>query len=1075
MFHLRQELEPARARGAAGEVLVTRGRGYLLRADREHLDAARFQDGFTAGRAALDAGRYAEAAQTLRQALDLWRSRVLADLADYAFIRPEAARLEELRLAALEARIDADLALGRHDTLTAELEQLAADYPLRERLHGQLMLALYRCGRQAEALAAYRRARDLLATELGIDPGEPLQHLHASVLAQDPALDWSVGSGTLAWGRRADPDSPVTGPVRGPPRPRPVADGHELSWSRRRVRRLLAIGSVLALAAAVCIVVVARPWAGGPTGVPANSVGLLDPAGGRVGAPVSVGSPTGLAYGDGSVWAVDSTQGMLSRINPATHAVIEQIPVGSAPTAVAVTGQDVWVTNSGDGTVSRINAMAELVVQTIPVGNFPVAIASGRSGVWVANEGDDTVDRIDPATGVVTRSGVQVGARPDGIAVGPDGVWVANSQDGTVTQIDPATGQPGGPVSVGSGPAGIAITRGAVWVANSLDLTVSKINPATDTVTAVIDVGDGPSAIVAAKNTIWVSDEFDATLDRIDPRTREVTRTVFVGSSPQGLVATPSGVWVAAHAFAAASHLGGTLTVVDPALPTTDPTQESWPTGYPAQAMVYDGLVALRRSGGAPGLTLVPDLAMRLPRPVDGGMTYMFTLRRGIRYSNGAPVRASDFLRGFERQITMGVDPGYYEEILGAEACRQHPLRCDLSAGIIVNDAMGTVIFRLNQADPDFLYKLALTFAVPAAPGAPPHRVVKGPPFLPGTGPYMISQYRPNASFTLVRNPYFRQWSYAAQPAGYPSVIRYEAVTSQRKMESAVIASRADLAAIGTDDQSLANRYPTRVHTTLKLWNTFLFLNTRQPPFTNIKARQAVNYAIDRARILQLSHLPPGEATVTCQILPADFPGHQNYCPYTAGIKNGVWHGPDMEKAIRLVKDSRTMNAPVTIWTFTGFADTAVGSYLTRLLKELGYRASLRAVSTGRFFSAVSNFRSKIQMGLNAWGSDFPDASTFFLPVLSCRSFYRDPTNTNNLAEFCDPRLDTLASQARAAQPTNPAAARRLWAQADRIATDEAPWVPIFNGGDTQFVSSRVGNYQESPQYGPLLDQMWVR
>ena len=179
VFHLRRALEPDRARGAAGGVLVTRGRGYLLRVDREHLDAAPFQDGLTAGRAALEAGRYAEAAETLRTALGLWRGPVLADLADYAFTRPEAARLEELRLAALEARIDADLALGRHDALTAELEQLAAEHPLRERLHGQLMLALYRCGRQADALAAYRRARDLLADELGIDPGEPLQRLHA--------------------------------------------------------------------------------------------------------------------------------------------------------------------------------------------------------------------------------------------------------------------------------------------------------------------------------------------------------------------------------------------------------------------------------------------------------------------------------------------------------------------------------------------------------------------------------------------------------------------------------------------------------------------------------------------------------------------------------------------------------------------------------------------------------------------------------------------------------------------------------------------------------------------------------
>src|SRR5690348_11874902 len=185
VFHLRRALEPDRARGAAGDVLVTRDRGYLLRVNREHLDAARFQDGFTAGRAALEAGRYAEAAETLRRALGRWRGPVLADLADYAFTRPEAARLEELRLAALEARIDADLALGRHDALTAELEQLAAEHPLRERLHGQLMVALYRCDRQAEALAAYRRARDLLADELGIDPGESLERLHSAVLPHD--------------------------------------------------------------------------------------------------------------------------------------------------------------------------------------------------------------------------------------------------------------------------------------------------------------------------------------------------------------------------------------------------------------------------------------------------------------------------------------------------------------------------------------------------------------------------------------------------------------------------------------------------------------------------------------------------------------------------------------------------------------------------------------------------------------------------------------------------------------------------------------------------------------------------
>jgi len=1071
--HLRRVLEPGRAPGAAGEVLVTRGRGYLLRVGREQLDAARFQDGFTAGRAALEEGRPREAAQLLRQALDLWRGPVLADLADYAFTRSESVRLEELRLATLEARIDADLALGRHDALTAELEQLVAAHPLRERLHGQLMLALYRCGRQADALAAYQRVRDLLTGELGIDPGEPLQRLHASVLAHDPELDWRPGSQplTLAEDHRADVAPPIMSPSPRPPGPHQAAGRRERQWARHHARRLLVIGSALAVAATACIVAVARPWANGPAGLPANSVGLIS-AGGRVGAPVTVGSPAGLAYGDGSVWAVDSADGTISRINPATHTVVGQIPVGSDPAAVAVTGGNVWVANSGDGTVSRINAAAGKVVQTITVGNLPAAIASGPSGVWVANEADDTVDQINPTTGTVTRRGVPVGGRPDGIAVGPHAVWVADGEDGTVTRIDPATGQPSGPLPVGAGPEGIAVTPTAVWVANSLDLTVSKIDPATGIVTHTIPVGDGPSTIVATRNAIWVSDEFNATLDRINPQTDRVDRVIPVASSPQGMAAAGSGVWVAADPFATASHRGGTLTEVGADFPTPDPA-----AAYDFSSTlvtVYDGLVALRRAGGLTGLTLVPDLAITLPRPAGGGTMYTFTLRRGMRYSDGTLVRASDFRRGIQRALSFGPAPDYYEGILGGQACHQEPRRCDLSAGIVADDATGTVTFHLREADPDFLYKLALLFAAPAPPGTPDRPITRAP-FLPGTGPYMISQYRPNASFTLVRNPHFRQWSYAAQPAGYPAVIRDENVASDDRQYSAVIAGRADLMLANVDDRSLAIQYPTRVHSALTLWTDYVFLNTRQPPFTNLEARRAVDYAIDRARLVQLDQEAPGQETVTCQILPADFPGHQNYCPYTTGPKDGSWHGPDVTKALRLVKDSGTAGAPVTIWILDNFAAKATGSYLVRLLKELGYRASLRIASPTRLFTKAGNFRSRIQAGLVSWGADFPTASNFFFPVLSCQSFNGDPASTNNYAEFCDPHADKLAGEAQAAQLTDPAAARKLWAQVDRIVTNQAPWVPVANEEVAAFVSARVGNCQLSPVYGPLLDQMWVR
>ena len=705
--------------------------------------------------------------------------------------------------------------------------------------------------------------------------------------------------------------------------------------------------------------------------------------------------------------------------------------------------------------------MTNRAVETIQVGNFPVAIASGPGGVWVANQGDGTVDRIDAVTGDVTKRGIQVGARPGGIAAGPDAVWVANGEDGTVQRIDPATGQPGGPVHVGAGPAGIAVTPGAVWVANSLDLTVSKLDPATGTVTATIGVGDGPTGIVAAKDGVWVSNEFDATLDRIDLQKTRVVRTVRLGSSPRGMVVAGSGVWVAARPFPSASHRGGTLTVADTYLP--DPPDPAAVYSYDGTlTAVYDGLTAFRRSGGAAGLTLVPDLAKTLPRPTAGGTTYTFTLRRGIRYSNGNLVRASDFRRGMQRQLSFGLGPAYYEGILGGSACIKHPNRCDLSAGIVTDDAAGRVTFRLVQADPDFLYKLGLPLAVPAPPGTPSH-IIDRAPFLPGTGPYMISQLRPHKSFTLVRNPYFRQWSYAAQPAGYPSVIRYEQVKSQSAQESAVIAGQADLAFLEFGDlQSLAIQYPARIFFAPNTGTAYASLNTRLPPFTNLKARQAVNYAIDRARIMQLSRFAPGQATVTCQMLPPGFPGYQGYCPYTTGAGDGAWHGPDMEKARRLVRESGTRNTPVTVWSQNESFGKAAGSYLAGLLDDLGYRARLHAVPNDRFWTDVYDPRIKIQVSIGGgWGADFPAPSGFFGPLLSCQS--ADEPGTNNWARFCDPHVDALASQAQAAQATDPAAARKLWAQADHIVTDQAPYVPVYNRPPAGFVSSRVGNYQDIP------------
>ncbi|HEY7146650.1 MAG TPA: BTAD domain-containing putative transcriptional regulator [Streptosporangiaceae bacterium] len=181
-----------RALGPGAGALLTQPPGYRLVVAPGELDADRFEQQVSTGGEELAAGRPAAAAATLRAALALWRGSALSDIADFAFAQAEVARLEEARLAATEDLVDADLACGRHAALTSRLESLVAAHPMRERLCGQQMLALYRCGRQAEALQAYQDLRARLADELGIDPSPALCRLQEAILRQEPRLDWTA-------------------------------------------------------------------------------------------------------------------------------------------------------------------------------------------------------------------------------------------------------------------------------------------------------------------------------------------------------------------------------------------------------------------------------------------------------------------------------------------------------------------------------------------------------------------------------------------------------------------------------------------------------------------------------------------------------------------------------------------------------------------------------------------------------------------------------------------------------------------------------------------------------------------
>ena len=442
-------------------------------------------------------------------------------------------------------------------------------------------------------------------------------------------------------------------------------------------------------------------------------------------------------------------------------------------------------------------------------------------------------------------------------------------------------------------------------------------------------------------------------------------------------------------------------------------------------------------------------------------------------------MKASDVRATLERDFELDVPtPYYYDHILGAARCEQRPKHCDLRRGIEANDAAGTVTFHLTAPDPEFLYKLALPFAyvLPAATAA---RNTGNHP-LPATGPYRMKLYRPKTIVRLVRNRAFHEWSQAAQPDGYPNVIDLKIGGTPDASVQAVLNGHADVFSTSQSETPpspstlslLMASHRDRVHTNPQPNTISLFLNTRVAPFNRLDVRRALNYAADR-RAAVAGAGGPDVAQPTCQILPPAYPGYRPYCPYTAGPSHTTWVAADLAKAKMLVAHSGTRGATVTVWSWSELP--AVGAFAVKLLRSVGYKPTLKS-RAGSFFATVGDSRTQAQIGTNEWISDYPAASGFFTPILTCRSFLpRDPANSND-AEFCDSHIDSRIDKALRAQAQSPDAARGAWEQVDRETVDEAPWVPLVNPRSVDVLSKRVGDYQYSPNgLGVLIDQLWVR
>jgi peptide/nickel transport system substrate-binding protein len=526
-------------------------------------------------------------------------------------------------------------------------------------------------------------------------------------------------------------------------------------------------------------------------------------------------------------------------------------------------------------------------------------------------------------------------------------------------------------------------------------------------------------------------------------------------------------------------HSGGTFTILaNAAFGVADPAQNYTLQEWQLLIDTHDGLVQFKRVGGSAGTELVPDLATAIPQPTDGGKTYTFQIRKGIKFSDGTVMKPSDFVHTFERQFTVPGPTSFYSGIVGADACK--PAKCDLSQGIVADDSAYTLTIHLTAADPEFLDKIALPFAyvVPSTTSSKN----TGNVVPPGTGPYMWKSYDPNKEAVLVRNPYFKVWNADAQPPGYPDTIveKYGLPISEEvtQVENGSADEVFDGDVIPSDRLNELNdpKYADQVHINPLTAEWYFALNTKRPPFNNLQARQAINFAADRAAYVKIGG-GTSLAQPTCQILPPNFPGYQAYCPYTAGGDTTTWTAPDLAKAKQLVDQSGTKGMKVVVNSATDETSKALAEQMVSDLNAIGYKASTQLLNGSIQYPYVQNSKNldKWNIAWSAWYQDYPAPSDFLVVLLGCGSIHPGSDASPNIAEFCNPSIDAKMQQAEQMGATDPEGANNLWAQIDHEVTDQAPWVDLYNPKQIDFLSKRVQGYQWNPQWYILIDQQWIQ
>jgi peptide/nickel transport system substrate-binding protein len=488
---------------------------------------------------------------------------------------------------------------------------------------------------------------------------------------------------------------------------------------------------------------------------------------------------------------------------------------------------------------------------------------------------------------------------------------------------------------------------------------------------------------------------------------------------------------------------GGTLAVSFASYPDAlDPQFSYTVEGWSAMYDTYIPLLTYAHDEGGAGSEVVPGLAESLPKVTDGGKTYTLKLRKGLKYSDGTPVRASDFKASVERMFELNSSGSpYYTVIAGAEEFQK--TKSGGISGIKVDDKTGEIVIHLATPQGAFDDLLALLFAAPVPAGTPAKPASKTP--IPSTGPYEIVELEPGRGWSYARNP---QWEKTNAelipdvPSGHVDKIEAKVVSNQSTQVNEVEQGKTNWMWDPVPPDRVAEvkgKYEgSQYRLEPSIGVDFVWMNMTQPPFDDLKVREAVNYGVDPR---QLERIYAGEITATHQILPPGVPGYEEYNLYPF----------NMAKAQQLLKEAAPSDLDVTFWTEGLNAEA--GEYFESALDEIGFNAKLKVVNSETYFTVVGNEKTpNLDLGFAGYAADYPDPNAFFEPLLSGASIL--PTNNTNLSRTDDPKLTEKIEQL-ATERIGPKQEEE-YAELDREYMELAPWAPYGTPAGSLFVSDDV-------------------